>query len=175
MYDPTITPPRTLQQLSSYAIFYGFLAALGAAGLLFFLILIFLPQWRVNSVFAEADGVVVDRRDVPSEGGGFRQVRLRYSVRAVDIEHWNSEMTLGMDEGEIQRRIRAMAIGERLPVWYDPVNPDVVVVERGYWIHWGLYPIIVGSAFFMLYGIGKIVVGVRKFRTQRRDPASKAG
>lgn len=50
-----------------------------------------------------------------------------------------------------------------------------MVAERGYWIHWGLYPVIVGAAFFMLYDIGKIVVGVRKLRAQGRDSVSKAG
>ena len=171
MYDPTIMPPRTLQQLSSFILFYGYLAVLGAAGLSMLLILVYWPQWRVNRSFVEAEGLVVDQRDVPSEGGGFRQVRIRYSVNGVDVEHWNDgEMTLGMDEGRIQGRIRAMAIGERLPVWYDPASPEVVVVERGYWIHWGLHVIAAGSAFFLLYGMAKVVGGVWMFGAQRREP-----
>lgn len=163
MYDPTVTPPRTSQQLLSYALIYGFIAALGAAGLTFFMTLFFWPQWRVNALFVEADGLVVDEREHWGEGGGFRQVLPRYSVRGMDVEHWSSEVTLGMDEGRIQQRTRAMTIGQRYPVWYDPASPEVVVVQRGYWIHWMMYPIIVGSGFFLLYGLGKIVVGVRGY------------
>src|SRR5262245_35693486 len=141
MYDPTVTPPRTLQELGSYVLMYGFFAALGAAGLTFFLILCLWPQWRVNNLFVEADGRVVDEQEHWGEGGKFRQVLLRFSVRGVDVEHWSSEVTLGMDDGRIQQRTRAMAIGERYPVWYDPANPEVVVVERGYWVHWMLCPL----------------------------------
>jgi len=171
MYDPTVTPPRTFQQLLSYVGFYGFIASLGAAGLMLTAVLLFWPQWRVNTSFVEADGLVVDEREHWGEGGKFRQVLLRYPVRGADVEHWSSEVTLGMDEGRIQQRTRAMTIGERYPVWYDPANPEVVVVERGFWIHWMLYPIIVGSAFFLLYGVGKVVGGVRKFRAQRLESA----
>jgi hypothetical protein len=57
----------------------------------------------------------------------------------------------------IQQRTRAMTIGERYSVWYDSADPEVVVVQRGYWIHWMMYPLIVGSGFFLLCGIGKIV------------------
>lgn len=62
MYAPTIMPPRTLQQLSSFILFYGYLAVLGAAGLSMLLILIYWPQWRVNRSFVEAEGLVVDQR-----------------------------------------------------------------------------------------------------------------
>lgn len=174
MYDPTITPARTMQQFSSFVLFYGFIAAIGSAGLLLLLILFFWPQWRVNTSFVEADGLVVNERELWGEGGRFRQVLLRYSVRGVEVEHWSCEVTLGMDEGRIQQRTRAMIIGERYPVWFDPAHPDVVVVERGYWIHWMLYPIIVGSGFFLLYGVGKIVAGVWRFRAQRFEAASAA-
>jgi hypothetical protein len=64
-----------------------------------------------------------------------------------------------------------MTIGERYPAWYDPANPEIVVVERGFWIHWMLYPLFVGSGFFLLYGVGKVVGGVRKFRAQRLESA----
>lgn len=174
MYDPTVTPPRTLRQLASYVLMYSFFAALGAAGLTFFLLLFVWPQWRVNTMFVGADGLVVDRRDIWGEGGGCRQVRLRYSVRGVGIENWNRSVTLGMDEGQTQQRVRAMAVGERCPVWYDPASPETVVVERGYWIHWVLYPLVVGSGFFLLYGAGKVVAGVRAFRAQRLESAGTA-
>lgn len=163
MYDPTVTPPRTREQLISYVLMYGMIAALGAAGSTFFLILIFWPQWRVNASFVEADGLVVDERENAGEGGSFRQVLLRYSVGGADVEHWSSEVTLGMDEGRIQQRTRAMNVGQRYPVWYDPANPAIVVVARGYWIHWMLYPILAGAGFFLLYGVGKVAVGVRSF------------
>lgn len=94
-----------------------------------------------------------------SLGGKYRQVRLRHAAEGVDVGNWNGSVTLGMDEGEVQYRIRDLAVGERCRVWYDPANPEKVVVGRGYWIHWMLYPIIVGSGFFLLYGVGKIVVG----------------
>lgn len=143
------------------------------------LILIDEPQWRVNRSFVEAEGLVVDQRDVPSEGGGFRQVRIRSSVNGVDVEHWNDgEMTLGMDEGRIQGRIRAMAIGERLPVWYDPVSPEVVVVvvERGYWIHWGLHLIAAGMASRVADGmaVGRRGWESRASRTGQMPPVPGA-
>jgi hypothetical protein len=56
-----------------------------------------------------------------------------------------------------------------IPGLVRPGEPEVVVVERGFWIHWMFYPILLGSGFFLLYGIGKIVGGVRKFRAQRLE------
>jgi hypothetical protein len=112
MYDPTVTPPRTFQQLVSYVGFYGFVAALGAAGLTLTGVLFVWPQWRVNTLFVEADGLVVDQREHWGEGGKFRKVLLRYPVRGVDVEHCSSEVTLGMDEGRIQQRTRAINIGQ---------------------------------------------------------------
>lgn len=175
MYDPTVQSPKTREQLCSYVLLYGFFAVLGAAGLTCFLMLFIWPQWRVNHSFVEADGLVVDEREHSGEGGKFRQVLLRYSVDGADVEHWSSEVTLGMDEGRIQQQTRAMAVGERYPVWYDPANPEVVVVQRGYWIHWMLYPVVVGLGFFFLYGVGKITAGVRAFTRHRRESVRAAG
>jgi len=64
-----------------------------------------------------------------------------------------------------------MTIGQRYPVWYDSANQEVVIVERGYGIHWMMYPLIVGSGFFLLYGVGKIVVGVRGFSAHKLESA----
>jgi hypothetical protein len=167
MYDPTVTPPRTLKQLLAYVLMYGFFVALGTSVLLLILLLFIWPQWRVNNLFVETEGLVVDQREVLGEGGSSRQVLLRYSAHGVDVEHWNRSVTLVGDAGQLQQRIRALAIGDRCPVWYDPARPEVVVVERGYGIHWMLYPFIAGSGFFLLYGVGKIVVGVLKFPARR--------
>lgn len=174
-YDPTIQPPRTSEQLSSYVLVYGFFAAMGGVGLICLLLLFLLPQWRVNHLFVEADGLVVDAREHWGEGGQFREVLLRYAVNGTDVEHWSSEVTLGMDDGRIQERTRAMKVGERYPVWYDAANPEVVVVRRGYWMHWMLYPIVAGTGFFFVYGVGKIVAGVRAFRAHRRETACPVG
>jgi hypothetical protein len=167
VYDPTVTIPKTWDQLITYVLMYGFFAALGTAGLAFFLILFFWPQWRVNALFAETEGTVVDQRETWSEGGTFRQVRLRYSVDGTIVENWSREYTLGMDDGAIQQRTRAMVVGNRYPIWYDPTDPQFVVVERGYWIHWMFYPILIGSGFFLLYGVGKTISGIRAFGAQR--------
>lgn len=164
MYDPTVTKPQTREELVSYLALYGFFAVLGALPLMVFLLMFMWPQWRVNTLFVESEGIVVDRRDDGNEGGTFRRLRLRYSVQGADVENWNNSVTWPAGPEEpLQHRIRELAIGDRCPVWYDPASPDVVVIERGYWIHWMLYPVLVGCGFFLLYGVGKIIIGVRKF------------
>src|SRR5262245_55998668 len=50
MYDPTVTPPPTFRQLVSYVGFWGFIASLGAAGLMLTVVLLVsCPQARLAS------------------------------------------------------------------------------------------------------------------------------
>jgi hypothetical protein len=164
LYDPTVTPPRNWEELSVYVLLYGFFTAIGASVTILILILVVWPQWRVNTLFVETVGTVVDQREVSGEGGTSRQLQLRYSAHGRMIQHWNKSIALVCDEGNLQQRIRGLEMGERLAVWYDPEMPEVVVINRGYCIHWMLYPFIVASGFFVLFGVSKIIVGAWRFR-----------
>lgn len=164
MYDPTVTSPQTREELGIYVALYGFFAALGSLPLLVMFLVFVWPQYRINTTFVESEGVVVDLRDTNNEGGSYRQVCLRYTVQGAEVEHWTRALAWppGPEE-QLQQRIRSLAIGERCPVWYDPASPEDVVIDRSYRIHWMLLPIAIGCGFFLLYGIGKIIVGIRKF------------
>lgn len=164
-YDPTMAPPRTLRQLVISCAFHAGFVLLGGLGLTGMVWVVFWPQWKANQLFLETAAVVTEKRTRMLHGDHgvylLHEVRLRFAVAGVERERWNARIPSfqGDTKDDPGDAIRQMEVGQQLPCWYNPDDPDEVLIVRGYAIWSGLYVIAAGMAFFFLYGTAKIVRG----------------
>ena len=135
--------------------------AVGCAGIFSGIAWLIVPEWRVNHGFVEHACKVVEKRvvEVPSEKGQlFRpEVKIDYEVQGVtyspyvfDIHH----MTRNTRD-EAQAAIDRFIERQDYPCWYDPSDPNVAVLVRGY--HWWIWPAMIIPVSFVVIGIGGLV------------------
>src|SRR5262245_37351877 len=172
-YDPTMEWPRTARQMLVYGSFYSVFLFIG----LFCAVLpswIFLwPQVRMNHLFIETDGVIVDKRMTPTELGNNRQVQVRYQADGRQLESWNlrSVESFTRHDGGPSPEFDAIRIGEARKVWYDPAEPTHVIVARGYEFHWLVFLIPAFGLVLIAFAGTTIVRGVIAWRTRRPEDA----
>ena len=109
-----------------------------------------LPEWRVNHEFVETTCRVLDRRIVEKrvEDGLLYgpELELEYSAGPggpiTAPSHYDIHGAYANSRGAAQAildrfQTRSQAVGQPYPCWYDPANPSVVVLSRGYrWWVW---------------------------------------
>lgn len=88
-YDPTMEFPRTLRQLLVYVSFYGVFLAMGVFITWFTLWSFWWQPWRMNNVFVETDGTIVDKRRVLMDSSFIENVQVRYRVDDREFESWS--------------------------------------------------------------------------------------
>lgn len=172
-YDPTMAPPRTFRQAALFVAFHGVFFSIGIFVVLFPLWFLLWEQWRANNVFLESEGVVLEKRIHPTgESGLIPQVRLRYRAGEQEIESWSTLSAFMGENGRPPAEYDAIRIGEKRVLWFDPVRPDVFVLDRTYRVHWVVYPMGAVGLFFMLLAGGTIVRGLRSWRNSSASPDS---
>jgi hypothetical protein len=148
------------------AVFFAVLLVVGCAGIFFGIARLIIPEWRVNHGFVKQECKVKERRvaEVPSENGMlFRpEVRIDYTVDGVT----HSQSTFDIHHTARSTREEAQADVDRFsdftedkkntyPCWYDPDDPDTVVLVRGY--QWWIWPALLIPGSFVVIGIGGLV------------------
>jgi len=136
------TGSKTVGSLGE-ALFFGALLALGCGGLVLILVMLVIPEWRANHAFLEAPCVVLDKRVGRHEGGdGVRyrpEIRIQYEVAGKRYVIWTYDLRAAYSPGEeaAQEVLGRFAPNERHSCWYDPSDPSVAVLKRGYsWWFW---------------------------------------
>jgi hypothetical protein len=139
-------------------------------------VVLLVPEWRVNQGFVEHTCMVKDKqvREVikpRAEGEKEGQVVTLYCPE-IHIEYQVGDATYGArtydihcargsDRGCFSRREDAEAaigeflVGRQYPCWYDPADPRVVVLVRGY--SWWIWLIVVVPLSFVVIGAGGLV------------------
>ena len=153
------------------AIFWAVLLLLGCSGIVALLFQFVLPEWRVNHEFVATTCTVLDKRirERPGEDGPlFRpEIKIEYEVGRTTYRDWHYDIHQHkIDGGYFGNRENAQAIleqftlsgpakGPRYPCWYDPTNPSVAVLVRGYrpWLWWAFTV----PASFVLIGAGGLI------------------
>jgi len=153
------------------AVFSAVFLLLGCGGLVWMLSDFVVPEWRVNHEFIETTCQVLGKQIVAKDGDKdgvlYRpEIRIRYEVDGVvykdrhyDISYYDRR------EGYISGQENAQAIldgfelysvsQKTYPCWYDPANPGVAVLVRGYgWASWLIFTVPVS---FIIIGAGGLI------------------
>ncbi len=154
---------------------------LGIAGLI-------VPEWRANHDFVANTCQIIERRIVPepSDKGLYRpEIKISYKVAdktyslyTFDIHYFDARH-LRVSRDEAQAAIDRFADGETCPCWYDPADPSVAVVVRGY--QWWIWPAMLVPASFIAIGLSGLVYTAlnwgksaeRRAAAARRLPAAE--
>jgi hypothetical protein len=142
----------------------------GCASLAMLFTRVTVPEVRVNRDFVEQEGRLLETAlearstaDGPSYAPRFR---LRLELGGREREVWAKyEVTdvHTLDRARGRALLSQFQVGQDYPCWYDPSNPDRVVLQRGYtWFAWLLLllpvPFIAiggGGLFFVIWNWGK--------------------
>ncbi|MEX2137839.1 MAG: DUF3592 domain-containing protein [Pirellulales bacterium] len=168
------TGSRTWGSLGE-ALFFGFFLVLGSLFLAGLLNMLVVPEWRVNHEFIETQGTVLMTRlgepedhepdDEPADDAPplyrpevlieYRAGGKTYQEKTYDI-HFHSDRAFTADRDAQAEALAAFEEGEKIAVWYDPADPQTVVVVRGYtWLLWIL--LLLPVAFILIGGVGLVL------------------
>jgi hypothetical protein len=165
-----------------------FHAVVFCAGLAFAALLISgiaMPEWRINHDYVETRCQVVGkglaRRMVEDPPGAYTTfwrptVRVRYPTDRGPREAWaaTSRAEAVSDRAAAVERLASWRLGSEVPGWYDPADPDMVVLERGYnWWMWLLALLLPGALLaFGGTGLGR---AIRQWGRSEEAIAARAG
>ena len=147
------------------AVFWAALLLLGCAGAALLVLNFVLPEWRVNHEFIETTCKVLDKRigeKASKDGPLYRpDIKIEYEVGGVRYSDWHYDIHRSYfnDRSTAQAILDRLDVssksGQPLPCWYDPRNPRVVVLERGYrWWVWLAFTVPIS---FVAIGAGGLI------------------
>lgn len=123
-------------------LFFALLLLVGVGFLATLLVRLILPEWRAQHRFVASRAVVLKTRPRPVSGTPelFRpEVLIQYQADGVNYEAWTYDVAR-VDSGsmaEVQGMLDRFRPGSEYPCWYDPKDPDQVVLVRHYsWSAW---------------------------------------
>jgi hypothetical protein len=145
------------------ALFFAIFLAVGCTAFGFMFILLVWPEWRANRQFAQTKCVVIDKHRgekaaTENEPAMYLpEIRIRYTVEGVTRESETYDVTkmYSADKQAVQATVDQFEVGKEYPCWYDPINPDTVVLVLGY-SGW-LYLLLLIPLSFMTIGGGGLV------------------
>ena len=143
-------------------LFFAIFFLLGCAGLVLVFLTLVFPEWRANHEFAETTSTVLGKRIGQSKDDEgsllFRpEIEIRYQVagKTYVTTTYDIHGSYSSDRQESQAALARFQPGRQYPCWYDPAEPDIAILVRGYrWWFWLTF-LIPGS--FLLIGGGGFV------------------
>lgn len=139
-------------------LFFGVFFMLGCIGLALILVTWIIPEWRVNHEFVESPCLVVDKAlgQVNSDGGTLYrpEIRIRYQIGDQTYFTTTYDIRNAYSSGQENKEalLEAFTKGQEYPCWYDPADPSVAVLTRGY--NWWVWLLFVVPVSFILIGGG---------------------
>jgi hypothetical protein len=151
------TGSKTLRSAGE-AVFFALLLVLGAAFLVLLLVRTVVPEWRANHEFIETTAVVLDKRvEQRSDRDGnpifAPRAKIHYEQAADDIWTYDIAGTTFSNTAEAQAQLDRWEIGQTYPCWYNPLDPSVAVLVRGYSL-WFWMLLLVPLGFMVIGGGG---------------------
>jgi hypothetical protein len=140
------------------ALFFAILLLLGCGVLVALVVFLVVPEWRVNHEFVESRCTVIDKRvgeRQGKEGTLYRpEVYIEYRVRGKPYYAWTYDIGDAYSTGREEKEtlLERFNRGQQYPCWYDPVDPYVVVLVRGY--NWWIWLVFLIPISFMVIGGG---------------------
>lgn len=144
------------------ALFFALMFAAGTAFLVLLLARKVVPEWRANHDFRQLTAVALDRRVGESRDGDgnavYRpEVKIRYELDGANYEIWTYDITgtWSNSRPDVESLVDQIQVGREYLCWYDPLEPDVAVIARGYsWWFWLM--LLVPSGFILIGGAGLV-------------------
>ena len=144
------------------AIFFAVLLVLGCAGIVAGVVWLIVPEWRVNHDFVEHACKVIETRVIEVDGEKgvvlFRpEVKIDYEVQGVAYSSYTYDIhqTPRSMRNEAQAAVDRFQVAQNYTCWYDPANPSIAVLVRGY--QWWIWPALLIPGSFLAIGIGGLV------------------
>ena len=171
------------------ALFFACIFGIGMLVLVLLLKRLVIPEWRANHAFEETTCEVLRVRnpvEIPDDDGptyvplvevAYEVAGQRYVSEAYDIAVKRGVRLVRLsDEAAAKALVDEFKVGETYPCWYDPADPETVVLVRGYtWWLWAL--LILPVAFIGIGGVGLVFALVHwgksaehRAATQLRSP-----
>jgi hypothetical protein len=147
-------------------LFFGVFLLCGVVGLAALVFGMVVPEWRVNHRFVEGHCVVLGKRLGQSQGEDgpvYRpEIHVRYDADGRPREAWTYDIhgSYTSDRAAQEAILNNFTVGREYPCWYDPRQPDRVVLVRGY--HLGTYAILLVPLCFFAVGYVGLRYNVRK-------------
>ncbi len=153
------TGSRTLGSIGE-TLFFSVFFLLGCTFLIAILYELVIPDWRVNHEFLPHTCKVRDKRIAEKDGDYLAEIQIEYQVGdrqyapwAYSIENLSGVYSSGKDDK--QAILDRFAIGTEVPCWYDPANPERVVLVRG--LSWWIYLVTSVPIVFIFVGAGGVI------------------
>jgi hypothetical protein len=153
------TGSQRLGSLGLAAFFAAFFVG-GWTLLIFMLVAYILPDWRANRRFVRGECEVLDkqvRAKETEEGTLYRpEVRIRYRVGERTLQTWTyavlnlHDVAYTPGRTDKEEALARFIVGERYPVWYDPLDPRQAVLVRGY--TYGVWAMLLVPVAFIVVG-----------------------
>ncbi len=146
------------------ALFFGIFFVVGCGTMAYMLVALAWPEWRANRQFEETTCVLVGKRvgskeTAEGEPVQFRpEFALKYEAagRAREADGVYDVTNLySSDEAGVKSVIEQFEVGKKYPCWYDPLDPQRVVLVRGYSL-W-LYVSLLIPLSFIVIGGGRMI------------------
>lgn len=164
------------------ALFFGVLLLLGCVGLVAAVVFLVVPEWRVNHEFIETTCRIEQKRvgQIESEEGALYrpELKLEYQVDGQPYHSvWTYDIRNAYSSGreEEEAKLNRFDLHKQYPCWYDPADPYVVVLVRGY--HGWIWLVFAVPVSFIAIGGGGVLYGVLHWgkSTERRAAMSRRG
>ncbi len=152
-------------------LFFGVMLLFGLMGLVAGAVLLLVPEWRANQQFVRHTCRVLDKRiarQQREEGQVYRpEVQIEYRVGQQSFRIWTYDVATARDlassywasreeaEETLERFVVAPGQSRTYACWYDPANPSVAVLVRGY--RWWIWPVLVVPLSLVLIGAGGLL------------------
>ncbi|HZZ27554.1 MAG TPA: DUF3592 domain-containing protein [Pirellulales bacterium] len=150
------TGSKTLRNVGE-VVFFALLLTMGTAFLVLLLARKVIPEWRANHEFLETTATILEKRiehrhDPDGNLLYVPKAKIQYDQSPDDIWTYDIASTSTSHEADAQSLLDRYEIGQAYACWYDPLDPSVAVLVRGYSL-W-FWMLLLAPSGFMLIGGG---------------------
>jgi hypothetical protein len=149
---------------------------LGSLAMALIVARVVIPDLRVNQQFAEQKGLVLQTRLETADASGIKvfrpEVRILYEVDGTPYRTATYDIArrYDRDQKQQQKLLDEFKVGQEYPCWYDPADPNRVVLVRGYtWSGWLL--LLLPLSFIILGGAGLVYTVLEWGKSAERQSA----
>ena len=151
------------------ALFFGVFFVVGCVAMAVMVSMFVWPEFRANRQFAKTRCDVVAKRLIEHEPGGegasvtyLPEVLIRYDAGGHRHYMWTYDVarTFSPDREAMQDVLDRFEIGRHYDCWYDPMDPQTVVLVRGY-SGWRYLLLLIPLSFVSIGGGGLLFAAMQ--------------